>query len=49
VITDLCVFDLERRGPSGEKSLKLIELAPNVRLDEVRAKTRAAFDPGAFQ
>jgi 3-oxoacid CoA-transferase B subunit len=49
VITDLCVFDLERRGPSGDKSLKLIELAPNVRLDEVRAKTRAAFDPGAFQ
>jgi 3-oxoacid CoA-transferase B subunit len=49
VITDLCVFDLERRGPKGEKSLKLIELAPNVRLDEVRAKTRAAFDPGAFQ
>ncbi|KQV57275.1 MULTISPECIES: CoA transferase subunit B [unclassified Caulobacter] len=49
VITDLCVFDLERRSPSGDKSLKLIELAPNVRLDEVRAKTRAAFDPGAFQ
>jgi 3-oxoacid CoA-transferase B subunit len=49
VITDLCVFDLERRGPTGAKSLKLIELAPNVRLDEVRAKTRAAFDPGAFQ
>ncbi|PXA83701.1 succinyl-CoA--3-ketoacid-CoA transferase [Caulobacter sp. D4A] len=48
VITDLCVFTLER-GADGQKSLKLVELAPNVRLDEVKAKTKAAFDPGAFQ
>ncbi len=45
VITDLCVFDLDREGGG----LKLIELAPNVLLDEVRAKTGATFDAGAFQ
>jgi len=39
VITDLCVFDLDRRAGG----LTLIELAPGVVLDEVRAKTQAAF------
>jgi 3-oxoacid CoA-transferase subunit B len=39
VITDLCVFTLER----GKKGLTLIELAPGVTAGEVAAKTRAAF------
>ena len=44
VITDLCVFDLDRKGGG----LTLIELAPGVTLDEVKAKTEAEFDTGAF-
>ena len=44
VITDLCVFDLDRKGGG----LTLIELAPGVGLDEVRAKTQADFNAGAF-
>ena len=40
VITDLAVFDVSR----GRKPLTLLELAPGVSLDEVRAKTEAAFD-----
>ncbi|AAK24377.1 CoA transferase subunit B [Caulobacter vibrioides] len=44
VITDLCVFDLDRKGGG----LTLIELAPEVTLDEVKAKTAADFDAGAF-
>ncbi len=38
VITDLCVFEVDRG-----KGLKLIELAEGVTLDEVKAKTEAAF------
>ena len=44
VITDLCVFDVDRKGGG----LTLAELAPGVTLDEVRSKTEAAFNPGAF-
>jgi 3-oxoacid CoA-transferase subunit B len=44
VITDLAVFDLDRAGGG----LKLIELAPGVTLDEIRAKTEANFDAPAF-
>jgi 3-oxoacid CoA-transferase subunit B len=44
VITDLCVFDLGARG----RGLTLIELAPGVTLEEVKAKTQAEFDAGAF-
>jgi len=40
VITDLGVFTLARRGPS---DLALIELAPDVTVDEVQAKTEATF------
>jgi 3-oxoacid CoA-transferase subunit B len=39
IITDLCVFDVDRR--QGKLSLK--ELAPGVTLEDVRAKTEAAF------
>src|SRR5262249_41249017 len=43
IITDLCVFDVL---PSGA-GLELIELAPGVGVDEVAAKTGAAFRPAA--
>ena len=39
IITDLCVFDVDRR--QGKLSLK--ELAPGVTLENVQAKTEAAF------
>ena len=39
IVTDLCVFDVDRR--QGKLSLK--ELAPGVTLEDVRAKTEAAF------
>jgi 3-oxoacid CoA-transferase subunit B len=39
-ITDLGVFDVGR----GKRPLTLIELAPGVTLDEVRAKTEAVFE-----
>ena len=45
VITDLAVFTVDKAGVAG---LKLIELAPDVTLEEVRAKTEATFDAGAF-
>ena len=38
IITDLCVFEVERG-----KGMTLIELAPGVTQDEVKAKTEAAF------
>jgi 3-oxoacid CoA-transferase subunit B len=44
VITDLCVFDVDRKGGG----MKLVELAPGVTLDEVKSKTEAAFDAGPF-
>ena len=39
IITDLCVFDVRPDGAG----LELSELAPGVEVDEVRAKTEAAF------
>jgi 3-oxoacid CoA-transferase subunit B len=44
VITDLCVFNLDRL----KGGLTLIELAPGVMLEEIRAKTAASFDAGRF-
>jgi 3-oxoacid CoA-transferase subunit B len=44
VITDLCVFNLDRL----KGGLTLIELAPGVMLEEIRAKTEASFDAGRF-
>ncbi len=41
VITDLGVFTIERRG---EPKMALIEIAPGVTVDEIKAKTRASFD-----
>ena len=40
VITDLCVFQIHRHAGG----MRLIELAPDVTHDEVRAKTEASFD-----
>ncbi|MBU1375756.1 MAG: 3-oxoacid CoA-transferase subunit B [Alphaproteobacteria bacterium] len=39
VVTDLGVFDVSR----GKKPLTLLELAPGVTLDEIKAKTEATF------
>jgi 3-oxoacid CoA-transferase subunit B len=44
IITDLCVFDVDRKAGH----LVLTELAPEVSLDEVAAKTEADFDAGRF-
>jgi 3-oxoacid CoA-transferase subunit B/3-oxoadipate CoA-transferase beta subunit len=41
LVTDLGVFDIDRRGAG----VKLIELAPGVSLEEIRAKTQAPFEP----
>ena len=38
IVTDLCVFDVVKNAP-----LKLVELSPGTSLDEVKAKTEAAF------
>jgi 3-oxoacid CoA-transferase subunit B len=43
VITDLGVFEIDRQGNGG---VKLIELAPGVTLDEVRAKSEATINSG---
>lgn len=40
VITDLAVFTIDKKGEGG---MRLIELAPGVTLDEVKAKTEAEF------
>jgi 3-oxoacid CoA-transferase subunit B len=40
VITDLAVFEIDKAGGTG---MTLIELADGVTLDEVKAKTKAAF------
>ena len=43
VVTDLGVFDVSR----GKKPLTLLQLAPGVTLDEMRAKTEAPFEVAA--
>jgi 3-oxoacid CoA-transferase subunit B len=40
VITDLGVFTIEKKSPAG---MKLIEIAPGVTAEEIRAKTEADF------
>ena len=45
LITDLGVFEIDRKGGG----VTLVELAPGVSIDEVRAKTEADFEPGRFQ
>jgi 3-oxoacid CoA-transferase subunit B/3-oxoadipate CoA-transferase beta subunit len=46
LITDLAVFTIDRaRAKTGEKgAVRLIELAPGVAEDEVRAKTEADYE-----
>jgi 3-oxoacid CoA-transferase subunit B len=39
VITDLCVFEIDRK----HGAMRLIELAPGVSIDDVKAKTEAGF------
>jgi 3-oxoacid CoA-transferase subunit B len=41
LITELAVFTIDKHGGGG---VRLIELAPGVTVDEIRAKTQAAFD-----
>ena len=47
VITDLGVFEIAKHRPGADRhnapSMTLVELAPGVGLDEIRAKTEAAF------
>lgn len=40
VITDLCVFQIDRKAGH----MRLVELAPGVTVDDVKAKTEAEFD-----
>ncbi len=40
VVTELAVFTIDRRGEAG---MRLVELAPEVTLEELRAKTAAEF------
>ncbi|MGZ5926846.1 MAG: CoA-transferase, partial [Rhizomicrobium sp.] len=40
VITDLCVFEIDRK----QGAMRLIELAPGVSIDDVKAKTEASFE-----
>jgi 3-oxoacid CoA-transferase subunit B len=40
VVTELAVFTIDRRGDAG---MRLVELAPEVTLEELRAKTAAEF------
>lgn len=44
IVTDLCVMAVDKQAGG----LTLIELAPDVTIAEVRARTAAPFDPGAF-
>ena len=41
IITDLGVFEVPQKGRDGD--LRLLEMAPDVTLDELRAKTEAPF------
>jgi 3-oxoacid CoA-transferase subunit B len=43
VITDLGVFTIDKKGQGG---MRLVEIAPEVTLDEIKAKTEAAFTVG---
>jgi 3-oxoacid CoA-transferase subunit B len=43
LITDLGVFEIDRNGKGG---VKLVELAPGVTLEEVRAKSEATIHSG---
>jgi 3-oxoacid CoA-transferase subunit B len=44
VITDLGVFTVDKKGGAG---MTLVELAPDVTVDEIKRKTEATFSVGA--
>ena len=44
VITDLGVFTIDKKGGAG---MSLVELAPGVTTDEIRAKTEADYRIGS--
>ncbi|KAF2011163.1 3-oxoacid CoA-transferase [Aaosphaeria arxii CBS 175.79] len=44
IITDMCVFDVDRKNGG----LTLIETAPGVSVDDIRAKTGAAFEVSKY-
>jgi 3-oxoacid CoA-transferase subunit B len=44
VITDLGVFTIDKKGRGG---MTLVEVAPGVSLDEIRAKTEANYQVGS--
>ena len=41
VVTDIAVFEIDKRG---DKGVRLLETAPGVSVEEVRAKTEASFE-----
>jgi 3-oxoacid CoA-transferase B subunit len=41
VVTELGVFEIARKGQDG--SMRLVDIAPEVAVDEIRSKTEAAF------
>ena len=41
VVTDIAVFEIDKKGAKG---VRLIETAPGITVDEVRARTEAAFE-----
>jgi len=45
LITDIAVFEIDRHGAGA----RLIEIAPGVSLDEIKARTEAKFDCGSFK
>ncbi|MBL0926939.1 MAG: CoA transferase subunit B [Phycisphaerales bacterium] len=47
LITDLAVFEFDHKADGGKGLFRLIEVAPGVSVDEVRAKTSARFEVAA--
>lgn len=44
IITDMCVFDCDKKGVKGGESLTLVEIAAEITVDDVRAATDCSFD-----
>jgi 3-oxoacid CoA-transferase subunit B len=45
VVTDIAVFEIDKKGGKG---VRLLETAPGVTVDEIRARTEAAFEAPAL-